>query len=179
MILAIVIGIGFHNFVGTPLQAKDGVAFILRKVSRVGIILLGLQLTAAQVVLVGPAGIGIIAITLVATFAFTIWFGRVIGVDRKLTELIAAGTSICGASAVIATNTVTNTKDEDVAYAVACVTVFGSLSIFVYHCSQFCFISIRTLTDYGPAPPFTRSRKWSLRRSKMVRLPAISAQLPN
>jgi uncharacterized integral membrane protein (TIGR00698 family) len=46
--------------------------------------------------------------------------------------LIAAGTSICGASAVIATNTVTNTKDEDVAYAAACVTVFGSLSMFVY-----------------------------------------------
>jgi uncharacterized integral membrane protein (TIGR00698 family) len=83
-------------------------------------------------VLVGPAGIGIIATTLVATFAFTTWFGRVIGVERKLTELIAAGTSICGASAVIATNTVTNTKDEDVAYAVACVTVFGSLSMFVY-----------------------------------------------
>ena len=132
MILAIVIGIGLHNFVGTPPQAKDGVAFIMRKVLRIGIILLGLQLTAAQIVLVGPAGIGIIATTLIATFAFTTWFGRVIGVDRKLTELIAAGTSICGASAVIATNTVTNTKDEDVAYAVACVTVFGSLSMFVY-----------------------------------------------
>jgi uncharacterized integral membrane protein (TIGR00698 family) len=132
MILAIVLGIGFHNFVGTPVRAKEGVAFSLRKVLRAGIILLGLQLTAAQVVLVGPAGIGIIAATLVATFAFTTWFGRVIGVDRKLTELIAAGTSICGASAVIATNTVTNTQDEDVAYALACVTVFGTLSMFVY-----------------------------------------------
>ena len=62
MILAIVIGIGLHNFVGTPPQAKDGVAFIMRKVLRIGIILLGLQLTAAQIVLVGPAGIGIIEI---------------------------------------------------------------------------------------------------------------------
>jgi uncharacterized integral membrane protein (TIGR00698 family) len=63
---------------------------------------------------------------------FTIWFGKLIGVDRKLTELIAAGTSICGASAVIATNTVTNTHGEDVAYAVACVTIFGSLSMLAY-----------------------------------------------
>jgi uncharacterized integral membrane protein (TIGR00698 family) len=46
--------------------------------------------------------------------------------------LIAAGTSICGASAVIATNTVTRARDEDVAYAVACVTVFGSIAMFTY-----------------------------------------------
>ena len=46
--------------------------------------------------------------------------------------MIAAGTSICGASAVIATNTVTKAHDEDVAYAVACVTVFGSIAMFVY-----------------------------------------------
>jgi uncharacterized integral membrane protein (TIGR00698 family) len=71
-------------------------------------------------------------VTLAATFVFTVWLGRVLGVDRKLTELIAAGTSICGASAVIATNTVTKAPDEDVAYAVACVTVFGSIAMFVY-----------------------------------------------
>ena len=47
-------------------------------------------------------------------------------------QLIAAGTSICGASAVIATNTVTRASDEDVAYAVASVTVFGSVSILLY-----------------------------------------------
>lgn len=58
--------------------------------------------------------------------------GRTLGVDRKLTELIAAGTSICGASAVVATNSVTDASDEDVAYAIACVTVFGSIAMFVY-----------------------------------------------
>ena len=54
------------------------------------------------------------------------------GVDPKLAELIGAGTSICGASAVIATNTVTEGSDADVAYAVACVTVFGSLAMLLY-----------------------------------------------
>jgi uncharacterized membrane protein YadS len=57
----------------------------------------------------------VIVLTLVSTFAFTTWLGRLIGVDRNLTRLIAAGTSICGASAVIATNTVTKAHDEDVA----------------------------------------------------------------
>ena len=132
LILAIVIGIAFHNLVGTPSSAKPGVTFSLRRVLRIAIILLGLQLTISQVIEVGGRGIGIIAATLVATFAFTVWMGRLMGVDRKLAQLIAAGTSICGASAVIATNTVTNASDEDVAYAVACVTVFGSVAMFTY-----------------------------------------------
>jgi uncharacterized integral membrane protein (TIGR00698 family) len=132
MILAIVIGIAFHNLVGTPAWARQGVTFSMRRLLRIAIILLGLQLTIAQVIEVGGRGIGIIAATLVTTFAFTVWMGRLLGVDRKLAQLIAAGTSICGASAVIATNTVTNAHDEDVAYAVACVTVFGSVAMFAY-----------------------------------------------
>lgn len=129
LILAILIGMTVHNLVGTPAVAKPGVAFSLKKLLRAGIVLLGLQLTFAQVAAVGWIGVGVIVGTLVATFAFTKWLGSRLGLDAKLTELIAAGTSICGASAVIATNTVTRGSDEDVAYAVACVTVFGSLSM--------------------------------------------------
>lgn len=132
MILSIMAGIVFHNVIGTPARAKAGVAFSLRRILRFAIILLGLQLTAQEVIEVGATGIGVIALTLAATFLFTTWLGRMIGVDHKLTELIAAGTSICGASAVIATNTVTQARDEDVAYAVACVTVFGSIAMFAY-----------------------------------------------
>jgi uncharacterized integral membrane protein (TIGR00698 family) len=132
MILAIVIGIAFHNLAGTPALAKPGVRFALRPVLRSAIIMLGLQLTTAQVVAVGGRGLAVIVATLLATFVFIVGLGRLMGVDRKLAELIAAGTSICGASAVIATNTVTDGTDEDVAYAVACVTVFGSIAMFVY-----------------------------------------------
>jgi len=132
MILAILLGMAFHNLVGTPAIARPGVTFSQRRLLRIAIILLGLQLTISQVIEVGGRGIGIIAATLVATFAFTVWMGKLLGVDSKLAQLIAAGTSICGASAVIATNTVTNAHDEDVAYAVACVTVFGSVAMFTY-----------------------------------------------
>jgi uncharacterized integral membrane protein (TIGR00698 family) len=132
MILAILIGIAFHNIAGTPAWAKSGVTFSLRRLLRLAIILLGLQLTATQVVEVGGRGLGILVASLLATFSFTVWIGRVLGVERKLAQLIAAGTSICGASAVIATNTVTNAADEDVAYAVACVTVFGSIAMVAY-----------------------------------------------
>jgi uncharacterized integral membrane protein (TIGR00698 family) len=132
LIIAIVLGLVFHNTVGTPAAFRPGVVFGMRRVLRFAIILLGLQLSLAQVVEIGAAGLGIIALTLGGTFLFTVWLGRRLAVDRKLVELIAAGTSICGASAIVATNTVTRASDEDVAYAVACVTVFGSASMLLY-----------------------------------------------
>jgi uncharacterized integral membrane protein (TIGR00698 family) len=131
MILAIVVGMLVRNAVKIPLRAKAGVQFAMRRLLRMAIVLLGLQLTFGQVVEVGGRSMLIIAATLVSTFGFTTWLGARLGVERKLTQLIAAGTSICGASAVIATNTVTDGSDEDVAYAVACVTLFGSLAMFL------------------------------------------------
>jgi uncharacterized integral membrane protein (TIGR00698 family) len=132
MILAIVIGMTFRNLIGTPSPVMPGIAFSMRRLLRAAIILLGFQLTFTQIASVGPRGLLIAAITLVATFAFTVWAGRLLGVRRQLTELIAAGTSICGASAVVAANTVTGAHDEDVTYAIACVTIFGSVAMFAY-----------------------------------------------
>jgi uncharacterized integral membrane protein (TIGR00698 family) len=132
MILATVIGMTLHNVFGTPAWAKPGVTFSLKRILRLGIVLLGLQLMVSQVAQVGLTGVGVIAVTLIATLVFTKWLGALMGVDAKLAELIGAGTSICGASAIIATNTVTRGRDQDVAYAVACVTVFGSLSMLLF-----------------------------------------------
>lgn len=131
LVIAIVIGMAFHNLVGTPAIATPGVKFALRRILRFAIMLLGLQLTFEQVRMVGGTGFLIVAVVLFASFFFTRRVGRMMGVDAKLSELIASGTAICGASAVIATNTVTRGSDEDVAYAVACVTVFGSLSMLL------------------------------------------------
>lgn len=132
MIIVILLGIAFHNVIGTPRRAKPGITFSLRRILRLAIVLLGLQLSFQQVIAVGINGLAVIVLTLVATFVFTKWAGRWLGVDAKLSELIAAGTSICGASAVVATNAVTQGHDEEVTYAVACVTVFGSVSMFLY-----------------------------------------------
>jgi len=132
MILAIAIGIAVRNLAGTPSLAGPGIAFSMRHLLRSAIVLLGLQITLTQLAAIGATGLFIVIGTLVATFGFTLAAGRTLGVDRNLTELIAAGTSICGASAVVATNSVTEAPDEDVAYAIACVTVFGSIAMFVY-----------------------------------------------
>ncbi|HEY1735620.1 MAG TPA: YeiH family protein [Methylovirgula sp.] len=132
LILSILLGMLMRNSIGVPAFAQPGLTFSLRRVLRFAIVLLGLQLTVAQIGEVGMTGVSVIVATLTASFIFTTVVGRLLGVEHKLTQLIAAGTSICGASAVIAVDTVTGAEDEDVAYAVACVTVFGSIAMFAY-----------------------------------------------
>ncbi|HET7412561.1 MAG TPA: putative sulfate exporter family transporter, partial [Pararhizobium sp.] len=71
LILAIILGMAFHNLIGTPVHARPGVKFSQQRILRLAIILLGFQLTFEQVMVVGPTGFAVIAITLVSTFVFT------------------------------------------------------------------------------------------------------------
>jgi uncharacterized integral membrane protein (TIGR00698 family) len=132
LILAVLIGVSIRNTVGIRSVYKPGITFSLKKILRLAVILLGLKLSFVQVFSVGLTGLTIVLITLVSAFVFTCWFGAYLGVDRKLAQLIAAGTSICGASAVLATNSVVRAADEDVAYAVTIVTLFGTISMLLY-----------------------------------------------
>ena len=131
-IIAIILGIAYHNFVGTPAWAGAGLRFSLRPLLRFAIVLLGAQLTFDQIVSIGGAGVVIVTASLIATFLFTVGVGALLGIDRGLAQLIAAGTAVCGASAILATTTVTKTTEQDVAYAVASISIFGTLSMFLF-----------------------------------------------
>ncbi len=121
-----------RNALPVPAALEPGIGFSVRRILRIGIVLLGLQVTAGQILSLGAGGLAMVAVTLVTTFLAIRLAGRALGVEKSLTDLIAAGTSICGASAVIAANTVVRGRQEHVAYAVACVTIFGSISMLAY-----------------------------------------------
>lgn len=132
LMLAILLGLLLRNTIGVPKSCQPGIQFSLKRLLRASIVLLGLQLSLMQLIMVGATGLSIVGLTLGFTFAFTVWMGRRLKVHSTLIYLIAAGTSICGASAVIAVNAVVEDSDENVAYAVAMVTVFGTCSMLLY-----------------------------------------------
>jgi uncharacterized integral membrane protein (TIGR00698 family) len=110
-----------------------GVAFSKQTLLRAGIILFGLRLTFQDIGRVGAVGIMIDAIVLSSTFALSWWAGtRLFGLDRRMAMLIGAGSSICGAAAVMATEPVVRGRAEEVSIAVATVVAFGTLAIFLY-----------------------------------------------
>ncbi len=132
LIVALVIGVAVRNLMGIPRLAAGGIRITSRYALRTGVVVLGLQLSLGQIVSMGAVAALIVGMTLVATFFVTLRLGARLGVEPPLTQLIAAGTSICGASAIIAANTVARGTDEDVAYAVATVSIFGSASVLLY-----------------------------------------------
>lgn len=129
MIVAVVAGLVIGQIWRLPPTLAPGLALATRPVLRAGIILLGFQITLGQIGALGAAAFAVSALTLLATFVAVRLVGRALGVAGPLTDLIAAGTAVCGASAVIATNPVARGSDEDVAYALACVTLFGTLAM--------------------------------------------------
>lgn len=133
--IAIVLGMLVGNTVYprvAPASAA-GVAFSKQNLLRLGIVLYGLRLTFQDIGHVGLAGVLIDATVLSSTFALSWFLGtRVFGLDRKTAMLIGAGSSICGAAAVMATEPVVRGRAEQVTVAVSTVVVFGTLAIFLY-----------------------------------------------
>ena len=133
--LAIVLGIALGNSVYPRLagQAAPGVGFSKQWLLRAGIVLYGLRLTFQDIGQVGVAGVLIDALVLLSTFALAWWAGtRWLGLDRDSALLIGAGSSICGAAAVMAAEPVVRGRAEQVTVAVSTVVVFGTLAMFLY-----------------------------------------------
>lgn len=133
--LAIVLGIATGNTLYPYVSASSakGIAFSKQYLLRSGIVLYGLRLTFADIAHVGVGGVLIDAIVLSSTFAIACWAGvRLFKLDRKTAMLIGAGSSICGAAAVMATEPVVQARCEQVAIAVATVVVFGTVGMFLY-----------------------------------------------
>ena len=113
--------------------SAPGVTFSKQILLRAGIILFGLRLTFQDIGQVGVVGVMIDAIVLSSTFVLSCWAGtRLFGLNRRTAMLIGAGSSICGAAAVMATEPVVRGRAEEVSIAVATVVAFGTLAIFIY-----------------------------------------------
>jgi uncharacterized integral membrane protein (TIGR00698 family) len=133
--LAIVGGIIVGNTVYARISVYSarGVTFSKQILLRLGIILFGLRLTFQDIGQVGLAGVVIDVIVLSSTFALSCWAGtRLFGLNRRTAMLIGAGSSICGAAAVMATEPVVRGRAEEVCVAVSTVVAFGTLAIFIY-----------------------------------------------
>jgi len=136
--LAILLGMVFsnatvHRLPRMAARSGPGIAFSRQALLRAGVTLYGLRLTFQDVVSFGISGALIDATVLLSTFILAAYAGvRWLGMDRRTAMLIAAGSSICGAAAVMATEPIVRARAEQVTIAVATVVIFGTLAIFAY-----------------------------------------------
>lgn len=133
--LAIVFGIALGNTVFPAVAARSGagVDFAKGMLLRTGIVLYGFRVTFQDIAAVGMEGV-LIAVAMVGlVFGLAVLLGtRVFKLDRETAMLIGAGSAICGAAAVMATEPVVRGQAHKVSVAVATVVVFGTLGMFLY-----------------------------------------------
>jgi uncharacterized integral membrane protein (TIGR00698 family) len=126
VMMAILLSLIVSNTIPLPTSLKPGFKFSVKKVLRLGIILLGIRLSIFDVFKLGALGVPIVLVCILGALFFTTRLNKWLKLPERL------GTSICGVSAIVATGPAIDAKDEEVAYAVAVITIFGILATLVY-----------------------------------------------
>lgn len=135
LIIGIVLGIFYANTLRHKLPAtwQSGIIFSTKYILRFGIILYGFRLTFQNLQEVGFSGVFIAFCVVFFTFIFGYVIGtRFLKLDREITILCSAGSSICGAAAVLATQSVLKNEAYKSAIAVSFVVIFGTVAMFLY-----------------------------------------------
>jgi uncharacterized integral membrane protein (TIGR00698 family) len=128
---AILFGILIANTVGVPRIFRAGVAtydFWLKA----GIILLGARFILGDVLKLGGISLILVFIAFAFSLTFMTWLGRTFNLGPQLTTLLAVGSSVCGVSAIIATQGAIDADEEDSSTAIAAILALGALSLFTF-----------------------------------------------
>lgn len=130
--VAILLGLAAANTIGTAAVFRPGLAFTVKRILRLGIILVGIKLSFLDVVKLGAFGVPVVAAIIVVALVVTTWIARGLGLSDRLGTLAAASTAICGVTAAVAIGPVIDADETEVAYTVANVTLFGLAAMLTY-----------------------------------------------
>ena len=115
-----------------PEVLRPGIKFSVVRILRLGIVLLGIRLSIVEAGAIGLKALPVIIGTIIAAIAIVTYVSRRVGITDRLGTLIGVGTSICGATAIVAMSPTIGAKDDETAYAVACITLFGVVAMLAY-----------------------------------------------
>ncbi|MFM7624244.1 MAG: YeiH family protein [Actinomycetota bacterium] len=130
LFISMILGIVLGNAMDWK-KGKAAATFASRKCLRSGVVFLGFQISIEKFIEVGPRGLLAVALIVATVFLSLRYLSKRIGITDSLGTLIAGGFAICGATAIAAISSTRKSEDRDVSYAVAIVTLCGTLSVFV------------------------------------------------
>ena len=131
-VIALFIGMIIHQFYKPNALTKPGIVFTSKKVLKFAIVLLGASLSIATILVVGRLSLTVMIFTLLTCFGGGYFIGKALGLDWKLSNLISAGTGICGGSAIAAIAPVIEAEDKDIAYAISATFLFDMAMIVLF-----------------------------------------------
>ena len=130
-VIALFIGMIINHFL-RPEILNEGIKFTSKKVLKAAIILLGASLSVRVILSVGKLSLMVMVFTLLTCFGGGYFIGKLLGLNWKLSNLISAGTGICGGSAIAAIAPVIDAEDSDIAYAMSATFLFDMAMILLF-----------------------------------------------
>ena len=131
-VIAMFIGMIVNHFIGKNSFFASGIKFTSKKILKFAIILLGLSLNINTILHVGKMSLVVMIFTLATCFGGGYFIGKALGLNWKLSNLISAGTGICGGSAIAAIAPTIDADDSDVAYAMSATFLFDMAMIVLF-----------------------------------------------
>lgn len=131
-VIAMFIGMILNGIRKPSAITAAGIRFTSKKILKFAIILLGASLNMTTILQVGRMSLTVMLFTLLACFGGGYFIGRALGLDWKLSNLISAGTGICGGSAIAAVAPVIDAMDSDIAYALSATFLFDMTMIVLF-----------------------------------------------
>ena len=131
-VIAMFIGMILNCFLRKTKIFATGLKFTSKKLLKLAIILLGLSLNITTILNVGRMSLTVMIFTLLTCFGGGYFIGKALGLNWKLSNLISAGTGICGGSAIAAIAPTIDADDNDVAYAMSATFLFDMAMIVLF-----------------------------------------------
>ena len=130
-IIALFLGTIINSFFH-PVWIKPALKFSSKKVLKIAIILLGASLSINTIMSVGKMTFFVMIFTFAMCFGGGFFIRKIFGLNWKLSNLISAGTGICGGSAVAAIAPVIDAEDKDIAFALSSTFLFDMVMVALY-----------------------------------------------
>lgn len=111
---------------------RAGIAFTSKKILQAAVVLLGFGLNLGVIAQTGKQSLPIIICTITTSLVIAWLFHKATGTPGQISMLIGVGSSICGGSAVAATASVIDAKDEDIAQAISVIFFFNVLAAVLF-----------------------------------------------
>jgi uncharacterized integral membrane protein (TIGR00698 family) len=129
---AVVLGMLWRNTIGVPRWATDGLEWVMRGLLRTGIALVGLRLTLGGATAIAVTALPIVLVCFCVALLGAAAISRTLSVPVRLAALLAVGTAVCGCTAVIAVAPAIRARNEETAFAITCVVLFGCVAMLSY-----------------------------------------------
>ncbi len=132
LLTVILLGMVIASLMQLPITWKPGLQLAQKPILRWGVAGLGFKLSLQELASIGGSALVVVVVSTVAALAFGWWLGRRVGLPDKMNLLLGVGGGICGASAIVAADTVVQGEQSDSALPLGIITLVGTVGIVVY-----------------------------------------------